>query len=99
MITGGNIENASYPVGTCAERVALGKAVVSVSFFNNICSKAKEDWVVIVRCGMQILSILKSAMDNLYGVARNTSHLASRVKEIEADVHTYSLKDIANSRL
>ncbi|KAI4224695.1 MAG: hypothetical protein L6R36_004469 [Xanthoria steineri] len=31
VITGGNIENASYPVGTCAERVALGKAVVSVS--------------------------------------------------------------------
>ncbi|KAL8768726.1 MAG: hypothetical protein Q9209_005144 [Squamulea sp. 1 TL-2023] len=27
VITGGNIENASYPVGTCAERVALGKAV------------------------------------------------------------------------
>ncbi|KAL9636646.1 MAG: hypothetical protein Q9204_002172 [Flavoplaca sp. TL-2023a] len=31
VITGGNIENASYPVGTCAERVALGKAVVSAS--------------------------------------------------------------------
>ncbi|KAL8761643.1 MAG: hypothetical protein Q9184_002257 [Pyrenodesmia sp. 2 TL-2023] len=30
IIVGANIENASYPVGTCAERVALGKAV----FFN-----------------------------------------------------------------
>lgn len=27
VITGANIENAAYPVGTCAERVAMGTAV------------------------------------------------------------------------
>lgn len=32
IITGANVENASSPVGSCAERVAVGKAVVS--YFN-----------------------------------------------------------------
>ncbi|KAF4124078.1 cytidine deaminase [Geosmithia morbida] len=27
VVTGGNVENASYPVGTCAERVALARAL------------------------------------------------------------------------
>lgn len=29
IITGANVENASYPVGTCAERVAMGAAIAS----------------------------------------------------------------------
>ncbi|KAJ5549718.1 APOBEC/CMP deaminase zinc-binding [Penicillium sp. DV-2018c] len=29
FISGANIENASYPVGTCAERVTIGTAVIA----------------------------------------------------------------------
>ncbi|KAF2088122.1 cytidine deaminase [Saccharata proteae CBS 121410] len=29
IITGANVENAAYPVGTCAERVAMGTAVIA----------------------------------------------------------------------
>lgn len=32
IITGANVENASYPVGTCAERCAVAKGVVSLLF-------------------------------------------------------------------
>ncbi len=34
IITGANVENASYPVGLCAERCALSKAVVSDDYYS-----------------------------------------------------------------
>ena len=34
IIIGANVENASYPVGTCAERCAMGTAVVSLFFYS-----------------------------------------------------------------
>ena len=33
IITGANVENASYPVGQCAETCTVGKAVVSFFIF------------------------------------------------------------------
>ena len=47
VFTGCNIENAVYPVGTCAERTAMGKAI----------SEGHRDFVRIVAPEMQVICL------------------------------------------
>lgn len=51
VVQGANVENAAYPVGTCAERVGIATAVVQVSLVqgmmawsgrSNVCPGCKE---------------------------------------------------------
>ncbi len=55
LVPGANVENASYPVGMCAERVALGTAVVSegckMGDFKAL-AVATDVWPAASPCGM-----------------------------------------------
>lgn len=42
IVPGANVENAAYPVGTCAERVAIGTAVCQVSSIDMEASKCSS---------------------------------------------------------
>jgi len=52
VFTGCNIENAAYPVGTCAERTAMGKAISEGhrDFVRIVVAGRSEDYCV--PCGM-----------------------------------------------
>ena len=64
IYTGANIENASYPVGICAERVALSKAIsegkrpVAIAVAGG---KANEDAILCPPCGI-CLQFMKEFM-------------------------------------
>lgn len=51
IVTGVNVENASFPVGVCAERCAAARAVVSVFFFFPLTSWGS--WLGFLRDGME----------------------------------------------
>ncbi|KKK12810.1 cytidine deaminase, partial [Aspergillus rambellii] len=52
FITGANVENASYPVGTCAERVAFGTAVVAGHKYFKAIAVATDIKPAASPCGM-----------------------------------------------
>ncbi|KAK1148413.1 hypothetical protein N8T08_009416 [Aspergillus melleus] len=51
-ISGANVENAAYPVGTCAERVAFGTAVVAGHRAFKAIAVATDTKTAASPCGM-----------------------------------------------
>ena len=52
MLTGSNVENASYPVTICAERVALAKAVADGHHDFKALVVTTDIWPPASPCGM-----------------------------------------------
>lgn len=44
VVQGANVENAAYPVGTCAERVAIATAVTQHASIAHVRFNAKDDF-------------------------------------------------------
>ena len=70
VFTGCNIENAVYPVGTCAERTAMGKAI----------SEGHRDFVRIVIAGRRGLLLPLRHVPPVYEGVRpgDAGHLSQR---------------------
>lgn len=80
-IPGANVENAAYPVGTCAERVALGKAVTEGHRDFKAVAVATDISPPASPCGMcRQLWVLAKPL-----ILRGGQVMCSRVKNCEAD--------------
>ncbi|KAG6043280.1 hypothetical protein E4U39_004754 [Claviceps sp. Clav50 group G5] len=72
IITGANVENAAYPVGTCAERVALGKAVTG----------EKEVRDLVKGGGVRALGVATDLSMPIYMFDKDGNHVVKTLEEL-----------------
>jgi cytidine deaminase len=83
VYTGVNVENASYPVGCCAERTALGTAVTAGDTRFDTVVVATSAPVPVMPCGMCAQALHEFAPDaRVIAVTADGRRREARVSEI-----------------
>jgi len=92
IFTGTNIENASYPAGICAERVALSKAVSEgESEFETIVIFAKDEQNLPYPCGICRQSLSEFSPNMNIVVVNNENQYETHLLS-ELFTHSFTLK-------
>ena len=80
---GVNVENASYPVGCCAERTALGSAVTAGDTTFDLVVVATSAPVAVMPCGMCSQALYEFAPDaRVIAVTTSGLRRESRVRDL-----------------
>lgn len=69
IFCGANIENASYPAGICAERVAFAKAISEGETVSAVCITCNNDFAY--PCGVCLQFMSEFGMDTAVVIAKN----------------------------
>lgn len=83
VFTGCNVENASYPVGICAERVALGTAVAAGARRFGRLAIATDAATPTPPCGMCRQALSEFGLDlSVESVARDGARASWRLEDL-----------------
>ena len=83
VFAGCNVENASYPVGTCAERVALGHAVVSGARAFTRIAIVTSGTIPAPPCGMCRQALAEFGRDlEVMSIGTNGESVAWRMRDL-----------------